>query len=122
MKKIILDTNFLVTAVKFGVDIYSELERTVPEAHELIILDNVLNELEKLSKTDPDARTALNLVNLKNLTIHKGKRIPCDEAIIDFAAENRAILCTLDKELKKKAKKHNLRVIVIRHKSHLGDV
>jgi len=119
---VLLDTSFLVSALKFKIDIYEEISRVVPEKHELATIDNVIAELERVSaRNDRNAGLALQLVTHKKVSIYKGKRIRCDDALAEFAREKGAILCTQDKELKKKAKSHGIRVITIKNKSHLGE-
>ncbi len=119
---ILLDTSFLVSALKFKIDIYEEISRVVPERHELATLDNVITELGKISaRKDRNAGLALQLVTHKKVSIYKGKRIRCDDALVEFAKEKGAILCTQDRELKRKAKSHDIRVITIKNKSHLGE-
>ena len=119
---VLLDTSFLVSALKFKIDIYDEISRVVPERHELATLDNVIAELEKLTaRKEPNAALAMQLVTHKKVSIYKGKRIQCDDALVEFAKEKGAMICTQDKELKKKAKSQNIRVITIKNKSHLGE-
>ena len=45
MKKIILDTNFLLIPAQFNVDIFSEIERICDFQYQLCIVDKTLSEL-----------------------------------------------------------------------------
>ncbi len=119
---VLLDTSFLLSALKFRVDIYDEIERVIPEKHEIATLDRVTSELEGLARgKGSDPCLALELVSIKKVSIYKGKRIPCDEALLEFAREKRAIICTQDRELRKKAKAQGLRTITIRDRSYLEE-
>ena len=59
MKKIILDTNFIVTALKFKIDLFSELRKALDFQYEIFILDKTIDELKKLKAT-----LALKIINL----------------------------------------------------------
>ena len=47
MTLVLLDTNFLMVPEQFGIDIFSEIERIVPDC-ELVTLKSVILELEKI--------------------------------------------------------------------------
>lgn len=122
MKKIILDTNFLLTPGRFKVDIFSELERIMNEPYEIYIFDRSLEELEKIKKNgsgkDKQAvEIAIKLLNTKAL-----KTISCsryvDDAILEFAEPN-TLVATQDLELKKKLRKKGISVISLKQKKIL---
>ena len=49
--KIILDTNFLVSAIRFKIDIFSGLQRICDFKYVICIVDGTIGELEKLAET-----------------------------------------------------------------------
>ena len=46
VRKIILDTNFLLIPVQFGVDIFSEFDRICNFKYELVVVPETVTELE----------------------------------------------------------------------------
>ena len=46
MKKIILDTNFLLIPAQFKVDIFDEIDRIMIEKYQLFVLDKTIDELK----------------------------------------------------------------------------
>jgi len=116
MIKIILDTNFVGIPFEFKVDIYSELERIIDEKYELFFPDICLNELKKL-KFGEVAKDLMLKKGVKILPLEKKGSV--DETLINFAKENGYAIATQDKELRKKALKYNIPIIILRSKSHL---
>jgi len=121
--KIILDTNFLMLLHQYGIDIFSEIGRLVPEDYELLIPRKVSNELDSIGKKSRgvdgiSARVALQLIQKKNiLTIEDDRRV--DDSIVDFVNTNvNCIVCTNDKNLKRKIK-NKAQLIYMRGKDHL---
>src|SRR3989344_4484735 len=109
MKKILLDTNFLLIPPKFKVDIFSEIERICYFNYKLYILDRTVDELENIikkqkGKSKEAAKLALKIIKLKGIEkIKTEKGIDVDAAIIE-AAKKGFIVATQDKILKKKLK------------------
>lgn len=160
MRKIILDTNFLLLPAEFGLDVYSELERLIPQKHELVTLPCVRAELENLIRKNKKLKLALSIMGAKGVRVEKGADVEgalacakkalaekagagaktaagagpvrfkkgsalkgsdlCDEAVLSFAAAHNAIVCTLDRKLKLKARASGLVVVHMVGRSHLG--
>ena len=49
-QKIILDTSFILTAIKFRIDIFLELERICIFNHKISVIDKTLHELKNNSR------------------------------------------------------------------------
>lgn len=124
MISVILDTNFLLLPFEQKFQALEALEGFVDESHELVVPGCVMKELEGLSAGgNRDARAALELVKLKNLKILKEEsQISCDDAILDFAASVRGIVCTLDAELIRRARQSQVRVITKGKGKYLREV
>jgi len=125
MTLVLLDTNFLMVPEQFGIDIFSEIERIVPDC-ELVTLKSVILELEKIREHAGKGRdkiaagVALKLIekfNEKIKIVESSGNV--DEFILKFSMENKAIVCTNDKKLKKRLKKEGIGVIQMRGKSRL---
>ena len=117
MKKIILDTDFLLISLKHHVDIFSELGRICDFNFEIFIVDRLIDEL----KGKKMEKLALEFIDNKLSVIHtgekdKGKKV--DDILLELALDN-IIVCTQDKELKEKLKKRKIPIITIRQKKHL---
>lgn len=113
MKKIILDTNFLLTALKFKVDIFSELDRICNFNYKVGILDKSLEELKrkKLEKL------ALEYIKKKGIDIIKTKDNKIvDDLLLEF---NDSIIATQDKKLKEKLKKKKIKRIILKKRKFL---
>lgn len=113
--KVILDTSFILTCIKQKIDFFENLALG---GFEIFIPKQVIQELESLSQTKPEASLALFILEknkFKELEI-PGKKT--DSAIINFSKKNSEyVVATLDEEIKKKTR--HRRKIVIRGKKGL---
>jgi len=123
MKKIILDTNFLMAVGQFKVDIFSEIYRICNFNYQLCIIDKTVDELEKIiqsrqkGKDKAAAKLALAIISAKKLKILKTKEDkPVDDLILDA---NDAIVATTDKELINRLKEKKAKIIRLRQKKYL---
>jgi hypothetical protein len=123
MKKIILDTNFLMIPYQFNVDIFKEIERVIEEGYELITLDSVVKELKRMKKSRGKdaiaAKVALELIKKKNVKVIKTKEKKVDNTIIKLADKN-TIVATNDKVLREKLKNKNVKVLYLRSRKRLA--
>ena len=126
MKKIILDTNFLMIPAQFGVDIFSELDRICNFSYELVIVPEVLSELNNMiedkktsGKNKRAAKLALKLLKKFKVKTIKNRKIfkRADEAIIAIASLN-SYVATQDVMLRNKLR-HKSGLIILRKKQHL---
>lgn len=124
IKKILLDTNFLLIPGQFKVDIFSELERACDFNFKVYILDKTVKELENILKNQKGkdkaaAKLALSLIETKPLNIIHSNSKPVDDLIVDIAREEGFIVATQDKQLRQRLKKHDIPMIVLRQKKYL---
>ncbi len=120
MKKILVDTNFLLIPFQFKVDIFKEIDRIVDEKYEIFIIDKTIGELEKLIKGGKEkerkvARMALQLIKKFNIKIINTQGDNVDDIIVKLKDKD-TIVATMDKELRKRLKGD---VIVLRQKKYL---
>lgn len=126
MKKVLLDTNFLLIPGKYRVDIYSELQRLLTDKYELYILDKSWDELNSLKdKLRGKEKEALNIgiqllkkKDLKIIPVRNEDKAYVDDLILVLAGQD-YIVCTQDKGLKQRLKEKLIKVITMRQKSHL---
>ncbi len=129
MKKIIIDTNFFVSAIRFKIDIFSELQRICDFKYIIYIVDGTIGELEKLAETGKPkdkiaARISLELIKKEKIKItkisSKNKRVKnVDLLILNLIKEGNFIVATQDKELKREIRKKRVPLIVLRQKRYL---
>jgi rRNA-processing protein FCF1 len=113
MKKAILDTSFILTAVRQKIDFFPELENT---GFKILIPDLVLREIEKISNSNSNsslagnAKLALKILGKENFKeIKLPEKGSVDDSIVEFAKSNSEfVVATLDKEIKNKIKNSKL--------------
>ena len=124
MKRIILDTNFLLIPYNFKVDIYEEIKRIVHDECLICIIDRTRYELDKILNTQKGkdkaaAKFALDLIDKKKPESIITENQHVDESILLLAEQEDCIVATQDKELKDKLKQLKRKIIVLRQKNHL---
>ena len=118
MKKILLDTSFILTCVRNKIDLFEEL---FLEGYKIIIPVQVLDEIKKFEKSKSEARIALKILerdfyeNPDFGAVRKNGTV--DNKIINYAKENpHTVIATLDRGIKKKIQND---LMVIRGKKKL---
>lgn len=120
MKKAILDTSFILTAVRQKIDFFHELEIT---GFKILIPDLVLREIETISKSNKNssvrgnAKLALKVIEKGKFEKIKLQGKSVDESIIKLAkSDSEIVVATLDREIKNRIKNSKL---VIRQKKRI---
>ena len=106
--KILLDTNFLLIPSQFNIDIFTEIDRIMPEKYTLYILDKSVQELKHIS-TNPKqslknrraAKLGLQLLKAKKVKVLKKKGKSVDDIL---ASIKEYIIATQDIVLKRRIK------------------
>jgi hypothetical protein len=124
MKTIILDTNFLVDCLSWKVDFFRELERIIPFAYRLMVVDKTLDELDAIiTKGKQDvkigARLANQLIMKKRIGIIMTDKKGYTDTLILKAAGKETIVATQDQDLKRRLKANGIPVVIIRQKKFL---
>ncbi|MDP7324281.1 MAG: nucleotide-binding protein [Candidatus Woesearchaeota archaeon] len=124
MKKIILDTNFLLIPSQFKVDIFEEIKRICNFKYELCIIDKTVEELNNIIKTQPQkqkmhAKLALSIIKkYKIKQINTTLETNVDSLILRTVTKNH-IVATQDIELKRILKEKRIPLIYLRQKQFL---
>ena len=123
MKKIALDTNFLMIPWQFKVDIFSEFDRICNFNYKLYIFEESISELRNIihkakGKDKKAAQIALKLIKLKNINIIKSEKKDVDSLILENTGEYDYV-ATQDMALKRELVKKGVSLIVLRSKKHL---
>ena len=123
MHRVVLDTNFLIIALEFRIDIFQELSRVLDVRFNVYILDKTINELEKLINKPKVNQFTINLVKSfikrKNIKILRTSRNGYVDDLILSLKPGNLIVATQDKELKRKLKLKDIPIIIIRQKKYL---
>ncbi|WP_258083161.1 type II toxin-antitoxin system VapC family toxin [Thermococcus thermotolerans] len=120
---VIPDTNFLLVPGQFGVDIISELNRVLDVRFRIAVPNVVLQELDVI-EWKSRGKDLLAIRMAKKLAerfevVEMGRfgEKPIDDQIFDFAVKNeRVIVCTNDKGLKKRLREKGVPVVYLRSK------
>lgn len=113
---VLLDTNFLTLPQQFKIDIVEEIKYKIPNA-ELATIEPVVEELKKI----PAGRVGLRMIErglIKILPTNVDTK-NTDGALLKCAMENKAVVCTNDRELRKVLKKNNVPVMYLRGRKKL---
>ncbi len=125
MKKIILDTNFLLIPYKFKVDVFSEINRICNFKYDVYITNKTIDELKNIiekqkGKNREAANFALKIIKQKSL-----KRIGktqdtrnVDNIILDLDKKG-IIIATQDRILKRELRRNKIPIIILRQKKYL---
>ena len=125
MKKIILDTDFLIHCAKFKIDYTAELTRILDFKFEPVIMDKTLDELDGViersrGKEKDAAKLAKTVLKHKNIEQVKTKKDRIvDVLILNIVNKDEYIVATMDAELKRELKEKGVPVVVIRQKKYL---
>jgi len=115
--KIILDTDFLVNAVKYKIDIDEELKRNLDSTFDIFIIDKTIDELKGINNLN--SKIAIKLINFKQYKILKTKKDKIVDELIKDIAKKEDIVATQDKELKRELNKKFIKTISIRQKKYI---
>ena len=120
MKQVILDTSFILTAIRNKVDFLEGITFLgfTPVLPKQVIweLENITESKKKLKFKD-EARLALKILNKAKIKMIDIENNYVDQGIIDYAKENKGdIIATMDKALKQNIQNQKL---IIRGKKKL---
>lgn len=123
--KILLDTNFVLSCVKFNIDFVRRADEIINKKIEWIVPQDVLNELGVLKDrvgikgADKEAaRLSFEILKILNPKIVEltGKNPNVDIKIVNYILNKDIVLATMDKNLKSRI---NNRILTIRGKNNL---
>ena len=124
MRKVFLDTNFVLKVIEWKVDLFGELRRVLDFKYDVVILDMVKFELEKyrslggLKKTQ--GNVALLVLKKNDVRILRTEKKGYTDTVIVERAKKGDVVCTQDQGLKKRLKEKSVPVVVIKNKSYLS--
>jgi len=120
VKKILLDTNFLLDLLRFKID----FERIYfDEKTELFVSSSTLEELKSMTnkkrKEGRLALIALKIIESKNIKVIESLKKEVDEDLLELAKKYGFIVATNDKYLREKLKMNNIKVVCLKGKKRI---
>ncbi|NYZ78748.1 hypothetical protein H0N99_01225 [Candidatus Micrarchaeota archaeon] len=120
MLEAVLDTNFLMLAHQFKIDILGGLRELLGE-YKAVTCSGVIGELERVhsGKGKDSAAAGYALKLLKRGVEVKRSSEGVDDWILKYCAKNGAVACTVDRELIGRLKKEGVKAVILRGKARL---
>lgn len=125
MVKVLIDSNFLMTAIQFRIDIIRELGHLLGRRVEPILISPVEDELRSISsgiesKRSREAGQALKLAHMMRVeTVTRSPNESVDETLTRVALERGWAVATNDRILRRKLGELAVPTIYLRKKAHL---
>lgn len=126
MVRVYLDTNMLLALGRHKADIFTQIEQFLPGKPDFCVVGQVLDELKRLtdkgSREDRmAARLALVLIKQKDLKVVRSSyKKNADDALVAKACEGDYV-ATQDKELKRRLKEKNIKILTLKNKTQVGE-
>ncbi len=123
--QILLDTNFLMVPIRFGVDYQAEIERIIEASFILITTPAVVEELKQLKmsvkvgelKEINFALTLAEKITIIDEILAPGEKV--DDQLIRIAKREGCVVATTDSELRRRLRRAGLSVIFLRQARYL---
>jgi len=113
--RVLFDTSFLMLIARTGKNLVNIAEDKLGEAIEPCILQDVVDELEKISqqegKRSKEAKIALKMADKMKKIKHEGDA-PVDLKLIEAAQEHRLVLATTDQDIIKEARRRKIPLLI----------
>jgi hypothetical protein len=112
-----------MTTTQFPVDVVVELENILP-SYKLLVPSYVLEELEKIKRRSRGknriaASVAIKIAENPPFQVRK-MELDRKERVDDALLRHSRVLCTNDRELRRKARKKGIPVVYLRQKRYLS--
>ncbi len=106
MVEVICDTNFLIHLATRRIKNIDNLDVEIGQITFVVpqVVKNELSELAKNPEKNQDIQSTINYI--KNLKIIPIFGTFADKELLDYVSNNKVIVATMDKELKKQIKNH----------------
>lgn len=122
---VLLDTNFLLVPIRFGVDVFAEAERVLNQLVEFAVTSGVLGEVERLrGEAQPGFRGELDFglkvasrCRVIDAEPEEGETV--DDSIVRLAASRGYVVATTDAELRRRLREVGVKVLYLRQKRYL---
>ena len=123
-REVFIDTNFFMIPFQFNVDILEEFKRILPN-YQLVTAKFVINELNGLKKNSKGKIRSNEIfktriyefageIEIRDIPLNDGESV--DDALIRVSN----VLATNDANLRKKAKKKGIALVILRQRKYLA--
>ena len=122
---VVLDTNFLMVPIRFGVDVFLELDRLIGGAFQVAVTTSVIGEIKKLregakpsmiKELDFAASQAAQCIVIYEPLKH-GESV--DDQILRLAKREDYIVATTDNALRRRLMEASVPTVYLRQRNHL---
>ncbi|MBR9681740.1 MAG: hypothetical protein GOV00_02990 [Candidatus Altiarchaeota archaeon] len=117
VKKVVLDTNFLLIPHENKLDIFSEIKKLLGSV-EFLIPEPVIKELHLISSKNAGAKVALEMLEGKIFSV-VGSEYDADDAVISVARDHMAYVASMDAKVRKRTRESYLKLITLRGKDRI---
>jgi rRNA-processing protein FCF1 len=123
--KVLLDTNFLMIPLRFGVDIFSEMASLLGGVVEPVVTQSVLDEIHLLMReAKPSFNRELEFalkMSLQCIVIDDERRLheKVDDSLIRIAVDNGFIVGTTDADLRRRLRAVGVPALYLRQSNRL---
>ena len=118
MKKLMLDTNFLVLPFQFQVDPFEEFDRILNKKNNLYTIDKCISEAKTIENNSYSSLVT-KLIEKKPIeVIDTSSSKNADDLLLEFS-ERGYVVCTNDRELRERIKKKGSPVVILRGENKL---
>ena len=118
MKKLMLDTNFLVLPFQFQVDPFEEFDKIFTENYNLYTIDKCISEAKTIENNSYSSLVT-KLIEKKPIeVIDTSSSKNADDLLLEFS-ERGYVVCTNDRELRERIKKKGSPVVILRGENKL---
>lgn len=123
---VLLDTNFLMVSLRFGVDVEAELERIIEASFKLATTTAIVDELKRLKtqvkfgeEKEIDFALALaNKIAILDEKLESGEEV--DDQLIRLASRGGYVVATTDTELRRRLREGSIPVVYLRQRRYLA--
>jgi rRNA-processing protein FCF1 len=123
---VLLDTNFLMVSIRFGVDVEAELNRIIESSFKLATTTAIVDELRWLKtrvKPGEEKEIDFALALAERIAVLDEKLEPgeeVDDQLIRLTSRGGCVVATTDAELRRRLRERSIPVVYLRQRRHLA--
>ena len=123
---VLLDTNFLMLSIRFGVDVEAEMNRIIESSFVMATTNAIVDELRWLKtrvKPGEEKEIIFALSLAARITVLDERLEPgedVDDQLIRLASRGGSIVATTDTELRRRLRERSIPVVYLRQRRYLA--
>ena len=122
---VLLDTNFLMVSIRFGVDVEAELNRIIESSLKIATTTAIVDELRWLKhRVKPGEEKEIDFalafagrITVLDEALGPGEEV--DDQLIRLASRGGSIVATTDAELRRRLRERFIPIVYLRQRRHL---